>query len=172
MQLSLEKATVFLNRKWNYKWSYWSPGCLVPQSTPRAEPGWETWPRTTTGWPAMAVAIGQLCAWATGPAGEAGTAGSVPRPGQKPPVLSLTGFSFWSQPWAGAAEPQTSWPRTGQWFGPHNQQDPLFGAACCLLPPLQGCSGEDQERGSLPAWPQSALCPFGTPGASLFPLVL
>lgn len=87
-------------------------------------------------------------------------AGSVPRPGQKPPVLSFTGFSYWSQPWAGAAEPQASWPRTGQWFGPHNQQDAIFGAACCLLLPLQGCDGADRSMAASQPGPSVPFAPL------------
>lgn len=95
-----------------------------------------------------------------GPAGEAGTAGTAPRPGQKPPVLFLTGFSYWSQLWAGAAEPQAPWPWAGQWFGPQNQQDPAFGAACCLLPPLQGQEGADRRMAASQPGPSVPFAPL------------
>lgn len=92
----------------------------------------------------MAVAIGQLCGWARGLAGEAGSRVCPLTRTEAPNALPH--WLFLLEPALGrSCRAPASWPGTGQWFGPHNQQDSIFGAACCLLPPLQGCDGADRS---------------------------
>lgn len=96
-----------MERKWTYKWSYQSPGC--PATT--AAPGQSQDGKPDQGapqsqrWPATAVAMGQLCGRARGPGGGAGTGGSAPRAGPKPPVLFLTAFPNGASPGQGLQSP-------------------------------------------------------------------
>lgn len=126
-------------------------------SSPRAEPGWETWPGSSTE-PRMASHGYGAALWLSwGPAAGAGAAGSAPRAGQKPPVLFLTAFPPGAGPGQGLQSPRHPGPVLGNCLV-HNQQDPLFGVACCLVLLLQGCARADrrmaacQPECSLPLW--------------------
>lgn len=79
----------------------------------------------------------------------------------------LTMFPHQSQPWAGVAELQTPRPKPGQWFDLHNQQDPPFGAACCLLPTPQGCDRAEKRTAADQPSPAVPFASLALPGAVL-----
>lgn len=139
-------------------------------SSPRAEPGWETWPGSSTE-PRMASHGYGAALWLSwGPAAGAGAAGSAPRAGQKPPVLFLTAFPPGAGPGQGLQSPRHPGPVLGNCLV-HNQQDPLFGVACCLVVLSCFYRGVPGQTGGWQPASQSALCPFGTPDVRLFPLL-
>lgn len=87
-------------------------------SSPRAEPGWETWPGSSTE-PRMASHGYGAALWLSwDPAAGAGTAGSAPRAGQKPPVLFLTAFPPGAGPGQGLQSPRHPGPVLGNCLVP------------------------------------------------------
>lgn len=88
-----------------------------------------------------------------------GQQGLLPAQGRGPRCSSSPAF-----PIRGAAGPQAPQPRPGQWFYPCNQQDPPFGAACCLLPPPHRCDRADRRTAASqpgPCVPFAALACLG-----------
>lgn len=84
-----------------------------------------------------------------------GQRGLLPAQGRGPRCSSSWAFPTGAGPVNGAS----------QWFDPHNQQDPPFGAACCLLPTLPGCDRADRRTAASqpsPGVPLASLARLGT----------